>query len=85
MSTTEPTVITQETARHTLWVFGYTGGCQPGTWSEKLLNLLAYAPPVHMAKLAREYPVEAAAVSLAKNDETGIEKLTKIAAGEVTG
>lgn len=83
MSTTEPT-ITAETARHVLWTFGHEGGYQPGTFTQKLLELLAYAPPVQTAKLALGYPEETEAVRLAKYDETGIDQLKKIATGQVT-
>lgn len=82
MSTNSPT-IPPETARHVLWLFGHDGGYQPGTFTQKLIDLLAYAPPVQMAKLGLGYPVETEAVRLAKYDETGIDQLKKIAAGEV--
>ena len=82
MSTNSPT-IPPETARHVLWMFGREGGYQPGTFSQKLLELLAYAPPVQMAKLALGYPVETEAVRLAKYDEDGIDKLKAAAVGEV--
>jgi hypothetical protein len=82
MSTSSPT-ITPETARHVLWTFGHEGGYQPGTFTQKLIDLLAYAPPVQMAKLALGYPVEAEAVRLAKYDEAGIDRLKTIAAGGV--
>ena len=82
MSTSSPT-IPPETARHVLWMFGHEGGYQPGTFSQKLLELLAYAPPVQMAKLALGYPVETEAVRLAKYDEDGIDKLKALAVGEV--
>lgn len=82
MSTNSP-IIPPETARHVLWMFGYEGGYQPGTFSQKLLDLLAYAPPVQMAKLALSYPVETEAVRLAKYDENGIDKLKALAVGEV--
>ena len=76
---TNSTTIPPETARHVLWMFGHDGGYQPGTFSQKLLELLAYAPPVQMAKLALGYPVETEAVRLAKYDEDGINKLKKAA------
>lgn len=82
MSITSPT-ITPEIARHVLWTFGHDGGYQPGTFSQKLIDLLAYAPPVQMAKLALGYPAETEAVRLAKYDEDGIAKLKAIAVGEV--
>jgi hypothetical protein len=67
-----------------LWTFGHNGGYQPGTYHQKLLDLLAYAPPVELAKIAQIFPAEAEAVRMAKYDEDGISKLKGIAAGEVT-
>ena len=78
MSTSSPT-IPAETARHVLWTFGHRGGYQPGNYHQKLLDLLAYAPPVELAKLAQVYPAEAEAVRMAKYDETGIDKLKRAA------
>lgn len=78
MSTTS-TVINSETARHVLWTFGHQGGYRPGTYHQKLLDLLAYAPPVELAKLAQVYPSEAEAVRIAKYDEDGTEKLKRAA------
>ncbi|MPY47074.1 hypothetical protein [Streptomyces acidicola] len=78
MGTTSPTIPT-ETARHVLWTFGHRGGYQPGTYHQKLLDLLAYAPPVEVAKLAQIYPAEAEAVRMAKYDEDGIDKLKRAA------
>ncbi|MEU6661209.1 hypothetical protein [Streptomyces sp. NPDC046821] len=80
MSTTEPT-ITTDTARHVLWVFGRDGGFRPGTFTQKLLELLAYADEQNTSKIASAYPVEAAAVRLAKYDEAGITTLQAIAVG----
>ncbi|MFD7996879.1 hypothetical protein [Streptomyces mexicanus] len=83
MSSTPP-VISQETARHVLWTFGHEGGYRPGNFTQKLLDLIAYAPPAQMAKLALGFPEEAEAVRLAKYDETGIDQLKDVAAGRVT-
>lgn len=83
MSTTgtDQPAITAETARHVLWVFGTEGGFRPGTFTQKLLELLAYADEANTAKLAIAFPEEAAAVRLAKYEETGSDQLKKIAAG----
>jgi hypothetical protein len=81
MSTTSPT-IPAETARHVLWMFGSEGGYRPGSFTQRLLELLAHADRVNLAKLAQAYPAEAAAVDLAQNDENGIAKLSRIATGE---
>lgn len=81
MSTTSPT-IPMETARHVLWLFGREGGYRPGSFTQRLLELIAHADRTNAAKLAREYPAEAAAVSLAQHDEDGIAKLSRVATGE---
>jgi hypothetical protein len=74
----QPT-ITAETAAHVIWTFGRDGGYRPGTYTQKLLELLAYADESNTAKLATIYPGEAAAVRLAKYDETGMDQLQRIA------
>ena len=78
MSTQTP-VITEDTARHVLWTFDAQGGYRPGTFTQKLLELLAYADPDNTAKLAAAFPGEAEAVRLAKYDRDGIARLQKIA------
>ncbi|MFI8872402.1 hypothetical protein [Streptomyces sp. NPDC055243] len=81
MSNTSPT-IPAETARHVLWTFACEGGYQPGSFTQKLLELLAAADVVNTAKLGLAFPAEAEAVRMAKNDEDGIAKLTAIAEGK---
>lgn len=78
MSTETPT-IPAETARHVIWTFGYEGGYRPGTYTQKLLELLAYADEANTAKLATVFPAEAAAVRLAKYAEDGMDQLQRIA------
>ncbi|MEV0917891.1 hypothetical protein AB0I93_26985 [Streptomyces sp. NPDC049967] len=78
MSTQTPT-ITEDTARHVLWTFGTEGGYRPGTFTQKLLELLAYADQDNTAKLAVVYPGEAEAVRIAKYEKNGVEQLQKIA------
>ncbi|MFD6180115.1 hypothetical protein [Streptomyces goshikiensis] len=78
MSTETPT-IPAETARHVIWTFGEQGGYRPGTFTMKLLELLAYADRDHTARLAIAYPVEAEAVRMAKYDSDGIDRLKRIA------
>ncbi|MFC8272330.1 hypothetical protein ACFUJR_07260 [Streptomyces sp. NPDC057271] len=77
------TDIPPTTARYVLSAFGAAGGWRPGSFTEALISLLARADQHNAAKLANEYPAEAAAVRLAKYDENGIAKLQKIAAGQV--
>jgi hypothetical protein len=81
MSTTGAT-IPIETARHVLWVFGSEGGYRPGSFTQRLLELLAHADAVNAAKLAQAFPAEAAAVQLAQYDENGIAQLSAIATGQ---
>jgi hypothetical protein len=75
--------IPPETARHVLWTFACDGGYQPGSFTQKLLELLAAADVVNTARLATAFPTEAEAVRMAKNDRDGIAKLTAIATGQV--
>lgn len=81
MSTSSPT-IPPETARHVLWTFACAGGYQPGSFTQKLLELLAAADVVNTAKLALAFPAETEAVRMAKGDRDGIAKLTAIATGQ---
>ena len=76
---TQTPVITEDTARHVLWTFGTEGGYRPGTFTQKLLELLAYADPDNTAKLAVVFPGEAEAVRIAKYEKDGAEQLQKIA------
>lgn len=80
---TNSTTIPLETARHVLWVFGREGGYRPGSFTQRLIELLAHADNINLAKLAQAFPAEAAAVSIAQYDEQGIAKLHAIAVGEV--
>jgi hypothetical protein len=81
VSASSPT-IPPETARHVLWTFACDGGYQPGSFTQKLLELLAAADVVNTARLAAAFPAEAEAVRMAKNDRDGIAKLTAIATGQ---
>jgi hypothetical protein len=81
MSTTSIN-IPVETARHVLWIFGREGGYRPGSFTQRLLELLAHADATNAAKLAHVFPSEAAAVQLAQYDERGILKLAAIATGQ---
>jgi hypothetical protein len=78
---TSSLTITPETARHVLWTFACAGGYQPGSFTQKLLELLAAADVVNLARLATAFPAEAEAVRMAKNDRDGIAKLITIATG----
>ncbi|MFD6551290.1 hypothetical protein [Streptomyces sp. NPDC058398] len=78
---TDSITIPPETARHVLWTFACAGGYQPGSFTLKLLELLASADPANTRRLATAFPAEAEAVRMAKNDQDGIAKLTAIASG----
>lgn len=82
MSLNGPT-ITAEIARHVLWQYGQPGGYRPGTFTQKLLDLLAFADLPSLVKLFEAFSAEAEAVRIAQYDEDGIAKLTAIALGEV--
>ncbi|MEW5658290.1 hypothetical protein ABGT92_23590 [Streptomyces cinereoruber] len=76
------TDIPPTTARYVLHAFGASGGWRPGNFTENLISLIARADQHNAAKLGSVYPAEAAAVQLAKYDESGIATLQAIAAGE---
>jgi hypothetical protein len=81
---TAPTpVIDRETAAHVLWMFGQNGGYPPGDYMQDLLTLIARSDMQNTARFALGFPVQTAAVRLAKYDETGIAQLQTIAAREV--
>ncbi|MFJ7963192.1 hypothetical protein [Streptomyces sp. NPDC096324] len=80
---TPNSIVPSETARHVLWMFGREGGYRPGSFTQRLLELLAHADNVNMAKLALSYPAEAEAVRMAQYDEDGVARLYAIASGEV--
>jgi len=82
VNTDQTPVITPETARHVLHTFGAAGGWRPGTFTTRLLDLLAYADDDNAARLATAFPAEAAAVHLAKYEESGIAQLQRIAGSE---
>lgn len=79
MSTT-PLTITQETARHVLWMFGHPGGQQPGRFTQHLAAAIECADRKHAAILAEAFPDLAGAILLAKHHEDGIDQLREFAA-----
>lgn len=77
------TKIPAETARHVLWTFGREGGYRPGSFTQRLIELIAHADAANLARLAQAYPAEAEAVRMAQYDEDGVARLYAIATGEV--
>lgn len=53
-----------------------------GSWTHKLMSLMACASPDNRARLATAFPEYAAAVDMAKYDVLGIDNLKHIARGE---
>lgn len=80
MSPQTPT-ITPETARHVLWHYGQSGGCQPGSFTRRLMETIDAADIANLATLGTAYPELVAAMRTAKFDRDGIAELQKIAAG----
>ncbi|MGA4864159.1 hypothetical protein ACPB9J_16080 [Streptomyces lavendulocolor] len=81
MDTTEP-VITPETARHVLFMFGRPGGQQPGRFTQHLMAAIECADLVNASLLVEVYPELVAAVRLAKYHDGGIDQLKAIASGK---
>lgn len=74
--------ITRETAWHVLWHYG-RGGTQPGSFTQRLMEVMDAADVTNFHILADAYPELGAAMAAAKNDPDGIADLQRIAAGEV--
>lgn len=79
--TIQTPVIDPDTARHALWHYGATGGYQPGSFTQRLMEAMDAADIDNFHILATAYPVLGAAVAAAKNDPNGITELQRIAAG----
>jgi len=77
------TPITPDTARHVLWTFGREGGFRPGSFTQKLIELIASADQANTVRLGQAFPEVTKAVALAKYSEDGIDQLQQIAVGEV--
>ncbi|MFE9886818.1 hypothetical protein [Streptomyces scopuliridis] len=69
--------ITPETAWHVLWHYG-RGGCQPGQFTQRLMDAMDAADEVNFHILAATYPELGAAMTAAKNDPNGIAELQRI-------
>jgi hypothetical protein len=70
--------ISQDDARHVLFYFNKDHGWQPGSFTQKLLELLSIADGFNYAKLAKAFPGLVAAHYLAENERNGIEILQGI-------
>ncbi|MFB7162285.1 hypothetical protein [Streptomyces sp. NPDC056242] len=79
--TADGPAITQDTARHVLWMYDRVGGAQPGSCTEHLIRAIQSADVLHGAKLRQVFPELSAAIHLARYDEEGISKLQALAAG----
>ena len=79
MDTSAPT-ITPETANHVLWHFG-RGGYQPGSFTQKLLELICAADLDNKAKLAQIFPEYVHCVLAMEYDPDGVAQLQGIATG----
>lgn len=76
---TENITIPPETARHVLWHYGRAGGCQPGSFTQRLMEAFDTADIDNAGILASAYPQLGAAMLAAKLDEDGIDRLKAIA------
>jgi hypothetical protein len=79
MSTTD-TTISAETARHVLWHYGQKGGCQPGSFTQRLMETIDAADITNVEILRGAYPELVAAMLAAKLDPDGVDRLKRAAA-----
>jgi hypothetical protein len=71
-----------EVAQHTLWHFGDRNlGVQPGTFTERLLLLIAAADSTNRNLLALSYPRYVEAFRAVANEHWGLEWLRNVARG----
>lgn len=80
MNTETPT-IPAETARHVLWHWGQPGGCQPGSFPQKLMQAIDSADRINTEMLRVVYPGLVAAL---KDGRYGVDQLQAIAAPRCT-
>jgi len=71
--------ISKTDARHVLYFKGGNHGFQPGSYTQKLLELFSAAEEENFTKLASIYPGLASAYHIASNEEGGIYILEEIA------
>lgn len=75
------TTITPTIAAHVLHHFG-EGGIRAGSFTVRLVDLIAHADPGNQTRLGLGFPGYVHAVYIAQNRETGIAELRAIAAQE---
>lgn len=78
------TTITPTIAMHVLYHFG-EGGIRAGSFTTRLIDLIAHADPGNQNRLGAGFPGYVHAVYVAQNRETGIAELKAIAAQERHG
>lgn len=74
-------IISPEQARHVLHAYGATGGYRAGSFTTNLIDCFQTADPQNFAALSRSFPGYGAAITLARDTESGIAVLQIIAAG----
>ena len=72
------TKIRTEDAQHVLW-FYERKGYEPGSFTQKLLEVIALADPGNRAKLSLAFPGEVSAMRLATELSRGLELLRQVA------
>jgi hypothetical protein len=82
MSPTSPT-IPADVAAHVLFHYGHNGGYQAGSFTTHLITTIDAADPGNKARLAAGFPEYVAAVTAIQYDPNGVERLQRIARGEV--
>lgn len=71
--------ITASDARHVLWFHDNNQGWQPGSFTQRLLELLTIADELNFARLSKAFPGLASAHYLAQHEKNGREILSGIA------
>jgi len=74
--------ITPDDARHVLYYYNKDHGWQPGSFTQKLLELISIADEVNHARISKAFPGLAAAHYVATYERNGIEILQGIALEE---
>jgi len=77
--------ISQDDARHVLYYFDKDHGWQPGSFTQKLLELVSIADELNHAKLSKAFPGLVAAHYLADQERNGIEILQGISKQTLSG
>jgi len=70
--------ISQDDARHVLYYYNKDDGWQPGSFTQKLLELISIADELNHARISKAFPGLAAAHYIAEHERNGIEILQGI-------